>query len=79
MLLLQGDDDRNVAFSQMVGLVQLLRAHKVYYELTVIPDDVHETLLHTRWLDFFAKMEPWLDKYLKKAEKPPVIGAGQQR
>src|SRR5262249_6770467 len=37
VLLLQGDDDRNVAFSQMVGLIQLLRANKVYYELTVIP------------------------------------------
>jgi dipeptidyl aminopeptidase/acylaminoacyl peptidase len=48
VLLIQGDDDRNVAFSQMVGLVQLLRAHKIYYELTVIPDDVHETLLHSR-------------------------------
>jgi dipeptidyl-peptidase-4 len=73
VLLLQGDDDRNVAFAQMVGLVQLLRANKIYHELTVIPDDVHETLLHSRWLDFFGKMEPWLDKYLKRAEKPPVM------
>lgn len=73
VLLLQGDDDRNVAFAQMVGLVQLLRANKIYHELTVIPDDVHETLLHSRWLDFFGKMEPWLDKYLKRAEKPPVV------
>jgi dipeptidyl aminopeptidase/acylaminoacyl peptidase len=65
-----------VAFSQTVGLVQLLRAHKIYYELTVIPDDVHETLLHSRWLSFFAEMEAWLDKYLKRAEKPPVVGTG---
>ncbi|MDA1081201.1 MAG: alpha/beta fold hydrolase [Gemmatimonadetes bacterium] len=76
VLLLHGDDDRNVAFAQTVGLVQLLRANKIYYELMVIPDDVHETLLHSRWLDFFARMEPWLDKYLKKAEKPPIMGAG---
>lgn len=76
VLLLQGDDDRNVPFSQTVGLVQLLRAHKIYFELTVIPDDVHETLLHSRWLDFFGKMEVWLDKYLKRAEKPPVVGKG---
>lgn len=76
VLLLHGDDDRNVAFAQTVGLVQLLRANKIYYELMVIPDDVHETLLHSRWLDFFARMEPWLDKYLKKAEKPPVVGSG---
>jgi dipeptidyl-peptidase-4 len=76
VLLLHGDDDRNVDFGQTVGLVQLLRANKVYYELMVIPDDVHETLLHSRWMTFFVKMESWLDKYLKKAEKPPVVGAG---
>ena len=67
VLLVQGDDDRNVAFSQMVGLVSLLRAHHVTYDLTVLTDDVHETLLHRRWLDFFGKMESWLDKYLKHA------------
>ena len=65
VLLVQGDDDRNVAFSQMVGLVSLLRAHHVTYDLTVLTDDVHETLLHRRWLDFFGKMDSWLDKYLK--------------
>jgi dipeptidyl-peptidase-4 len=79
VLLLHGDDDRNVDFGQTVGLVQLLRANKIYYELMVIPDDVHETLLHGRWMVFFNKMESWLDKYLKKAEKPPVVGAGQER
>lgn len=79
VLLLHGDDDRNVAFAQTVGLIQLLRAHKIYYELMVIPDDVHETLLHSRWMVFFDKMETWLDKYLKKAEKPPVLGAGPGR
>ena len=51
VFLLQGDDDRNVDFSQMVGLVQLLRAHDVYYELTVIPDDQHESMIHTNWVD----------------------------
>ena len=79
VLLLHGDDDRNVAFSQTVGLVQLLRANKIYYELMVIPDDVHETLLHSRWMTFFDKMESWLEKYLKKAEKPPVTGSGPGR
>ena len=45
VLLIQGDDDRNVNFAQTVGLVDLLRAHKVPYELFVMPDDTHETLL----------------------------------
>jgi dipeptidyl aminopeptidase/acylaminoacyl peptidase len=40
VLLVQGDDDRNVAFQQLTGLVQLLRQRSVYYELVVFPDDV---------------------------------------
>ena len=50
MLLVHGDDDRNVAFQQTTGLVQLLRARDVYYELIVFPDDTHESMLHSRWM-----------------------------
>ena len=64
MFLVQGDDDRNVDFAQMVGLVQLLRAHNVYYELTVIPDDTHESLLHARWVDTFNKMGDFLHRFV---------------
>jgi dipeptidyl aminopeptidase/acylaminoacyl peptidase len=35
VLLIQGDDDRNVAFQQMTGLIQMLRQRDVYYELIV--------------------------------------------
>jgi len=65
VLLVHGDDDRNVNFSQTVGLVQLLRARNVPYELIVYPDDVHETLLHKRWLYTFARMDEFLRKYLR--------------
>jgi dipeptidyl aminopeptidase/acylaminoacyl peptidase len=64
VLLIQGDDDRNVNFAQMVGLVQLLRARNIWYELIVYPDDVHETLLHSRWLNSFAHFETFLNKWL---------------
>jgi dipeptidyl aminopeptidase/acylaminoacyl peptidase len=63
VLLIQGDDDRNVNFAQMVGLVNLLRARNVYHELIVFPDDVHETLLHSRWLYTFDRMEQFLNKF----------------
>src|SRR6185295_11616279 len=43
VLIIQGDDDRNVNFAQTVGLVQLLRQRDVYYELVVQPDDVHDS------------------------------------
>jgi dipeptidyl-peptidase 4 len=63
VLLVHGDDDRNVNFSQTVGLVQLLRARNIYHELIVFPDDVHETLLHSRWLYTFGRMEAFLHKF----------------
>jgi dipeptidyl aminopeptidase/acylaminoacyl peptidase len=68
VLLIQGDDDRNVNFAQTVGLVDLLRAHKVPYELFVMPDDTHETLLYRRWIAIWDRMEAFLDKNLAKAE-----------
>jgi dienelactone hydrolase len=46
VLIIQGDDDRNVLFAQTVGLVSLLRAHNVEYELLVLPDDVHDSLIY---------------------------------
>jgi dipeptidyl aminopeptidase/acylaminoacyl peptidase len=67
VLLIQGDDDRNVAFQQMTGLVQLLRARDVYYELIVFPDDVHESLLHSRWIYTLGRMEAFLHKFLTEA------------
>jgi dipeptidyl aminopeptidase/acylaminoacyl peptidase len=75
VLLIQGDDDRNVNFAQTVGLVDLLRAHKVPYELLVMPDDTHETLLYKRWTAIWDRMEVFLDKYLKKAD----LGAPAQQ
>ena len=68
VLLIHGDDDRNVNFAQTVGLVQLLRAHDVPYELYVMPDDTHETLLYKRWLPMWDRMEAFLNKYLKKED-----------
>ena len=64
VLLFHGDDDRNVAFQQTTGLVQLLRAHNVPYELVVFPDDVHDSLIHARWIYTFKRMDEFLKKYL---------------
>jgi dipeptidyl aminopeptidase/acylaminoacyl peptidase len=64
VLLVHGDDDRNVAFSQTVGLVQLLRARNVPHELIVFPDDVHDSLLHRRWIYTFERMDAFLKRHL---------------
>lgn len=69
VLLFHGDDDRNVAFSQTTGLVQLLRAHDIYYELVVFPDDVHDTLLYSRWIYTFERMDAFLRKFLGTGQR----------
>jgi len=74
VLLVHGDDDRNVAFSQTTGLVQLLRAHDVYYELVVFPDDVHDSLLYSRWIYTFERMDAFLKKFIGGGVKIPTDG-----
>ncbi len=51
VLLIQGDDDRNVHFHQMVDLVQRLRLAHVPYEEYVIPNDIHGFLRWQSWYD----------------------------
>ncbi|MBV9233664.1 MAG: prolyl oligopeptidase family serine peptidase [Candidatus Eremiobacteraeota bacterium] len=50
VLLIQGDDDRNVEFHQMVDLVQRLRLARVPYEELVIPNEIHGFLRYGSWL-----------------------------
>jgi dipeptidyl aminopeptidase/acylaminoacyl peptidase len=64
VFLVHGDDDRNVDFAQTVGLVQLLRARNVYYELLVIPDDLHESMLHSRWMNTWNRIGVFLKRFV---------------
>jgi dipeptidyl aminopeptidase/acylaminoacyl peptidase len=66
VLLVQGDDDRNVAFSQTTGLVQLLRARSVPHELIVFPDEVHDFLVFAKWLRVFHAAEDFFGRKLGK-------------
>jgi dipeptidyl-peptidase 4 len=74
VLLVHGDDDRNVQFSQTTGLVQLLRAHNVYHELIVFTDDTHEPLLHKRYLYAFNRLEEFIGRFLNGAAPRPTAG-----
>ena len=50
VLLIQGDDDRNVPFEQTMDLARRLeKLHRPYEEL-VIPNEIHGFLLHGSWL-----------------------------
>ena len=62
VLLMQGDDDRNVQFSQTVKLAAALRAQGVPIEEHIFPDEIHDFLLHRTWVtayqleaDFFNR------------------------
>ncbi len=68
VLLVHGDDDRNVAFSQTVGLVQLLRSHDVPFELIVFPDEVHSFLVHEKWVRTFHALDDFFQRTLVSGE-----------
>jgi dipeptidyl aminopeptidase/acylaminoacyl peptidase len=76
VLLIHGDDDRNVDFSQTVGLVQALRAHDVPFELIVFPDEVHDFLLHARWLRAFGAAADFFERTLVRKEGVATDGDG---
>lgn len=63
VLLIQGDDDRNVDFSQTVDLAQRLRAQGVPFEEIVLPDEIHDFLRHTSWLKADSATAAWFDRH----------------
>jgi dipeptidyl aminopeptidase/acylaminoacyl peptidase len=65
VLLIHGDDDRNVAFSQTVELTRKLRERNVDYELLIFPDDVHDFLRHENWLRAYHAAIDFFDRKLK--------------
>ena len=64
MLLVQGDDDRNVPFEQTTSFVELLRRNDKPYELMVLPDEVHGFLLHASWVRVFEAASDFFDRKL---------------
>ena len=65
VLLIHGDDDRNVEFSQTVNLVRLLRKNNVYFEELIFPDEIHDLLLHKDWVTSYRAGAGFFDKHLK--------------
>ena len=70
VLLIHGDDDRNVPFSESVDLAEALAKQGVEYEELVFPDDVHDFLLHKNWLAAFEASADFLDR--KLGSRPPT-------
>jgi len=68
VLLIQGDDDRNVPFSEMVMLVEALRKQGVEFQQLVFPDEIHDFLMHANWLRAYHAASDFFDHHLKGAE-----------
>jgi len=66
VLLIHGDDDRNVPFSESVHLAEALRRRGVPFEELVFPDEVHGFLLHRNWLAAYRAAADFFERTLKR-------------
>jgi dipeptidyl aminopeptidase/acylaminoacyl peptidase len=65
VLLIHGDDDRNVPFSESVDLIEALERRNVVVEQLVFPDEVHSFLLHRNWLAAYRATADFFDRMLR--------------
>jgi dipeptidyl aminopeptidase/acylaminoacyl peptidase len=66
VLLIHGDDDRNVPFEQTVDLAQRLRENHVQFEELIFPDDIHDFLLWKDWVRAYEATAEFFGRTLKK-------------
>ena len=66
VLLVHGDDDRNVPFSETVALAEALRRQGVEFEQLIFPDEVHDFLTHRHWLEALGAAFDFLERRLAR-------------
>jgi dipeptidyl aminopeptidase/acylaminoacyl peptidase len=66
VLLISGDDDRNVNIHQSIRLTEALRKRSVHVEQLVFPDEVHGFLLHASWKKAFSAAEEFMSRQLTR-------------
>ncbi len=64
VLLIHGDDDRNVPFNETVLKARKLRELNVEFEQLVFPDEVHGFLLHSNWYKAYLATKDFFDRKL---------------
>jgi dipeptidyl aminopeptidase/acylaminoacyl peptidase len=65
VLLIHGDDDRNVRFSQTTDLVRRLENAGVSFEEIVIPDDTHHFMRHANSVKVNAATAAFFDRVFR--------------
>ena len=76
VLLIQGDDDRNVPFHEMVALADALRKQGVEFQQLVFPGEIHDFLMHRSWVAAYSAESKFFDEHLGAAMQR-VSGAGE--
>jgi dipeptidyl aminopeptidase/acylaminoacyl peptidase len=66
VLLIHGDDDRNVPFSETVDIAEPLRKQGVEVEQLVFPDEIHDFLVHAHWIEAYRTAAEFLERRLRK-------------
>jgi dipeptidyl aminopeptidase/acylaminoacyl peptidase len=66
VLLIHGDDDRNVPFDETELLVEALRRQKVDFEQIVFPDEIHDFLLRRDWVRAYEASADFLGRKLAR-------------
>jgi dipeptidyl aminopeptidase/acylaminoacyl peptidase len=64
VLLIHGDDDRNVEFRQDEELVEALRARHVEFQQLIFPNEIHDFLLQRSWVTAYQAMADFFESKL---------------
>lgn len=72
VLLVHGDDDRNVPFAETIELADALRKQGVEFQELIFPDEIHTFLLHRTWLAAYSAAADFLSKHLQSSESSAV-------
>ncbi|MCS5491280.1 S9 family peptidase [Algoriphagus limi] len=65
VLLIHGDDDRNVLFSESVELAEVLGKQGVTVEQLVFPDEVHSFILHRNWVKAYEAAIEFIQRQIQ--------------
>lgn len=66
VLIIHGDDDRNVQFNQSVDLIRRLEQKGVPMETRMIVDDTHHWMRHSNCVEVYQEVANYFNKVLKK-------------
>jgi dipeptidyl aminopeptidase/acylaminoacyl peptidase len=64
VLIVQADDDRSVPSSQATELIAALRQRHVEHETVIIPNEIHDLILHSSWITLFSAADEYFARKL---------------